>query len=111
MENDDEYSLARSVALLKPNINYIKSKFLLSIFKSDLIQMQIKAANNSSAQAGLYTGKIKEFKIPIPPIKLQNKFESHLNILLKQEKSICLDNSYSLFQGLLQKAFSGELVV
>ena len=110
MTNNEQYSLARSVALIKPNKKLINPKFLFSIFKSDYIQQQIKAANNSSAQAGLYTGKIKDLNIFIPPIELQNKFEILVNMALEQIQRINVENSDNLFQTLIHKAFNGELV-
>jgi type I restriction enzyme S subunit len=110
MNSNDEYSLARSVALIKPIKKSLNSKFLYSIFKSDFIQLQIKAANNSSAQAGLYTGKIKDLNIFIPPIELQNEFEIRINILLEQSKCIDVNKSDAIFKSLIQKAFKGELV-
>ena len=110
MTSNEEYSLARSVALIKPNKNLINPKFLFSIFKSDYIQQQIKAANNSSAQAGLYTGKIKDLNIFIPPIEIQNKFEVIINILLELIQRIDINKSDNLFQTLIQKAFNGKLV-
>lgn len=110
MNSNDEFSLARSVALIKPTKNLINSKFLFSIFKSDFIQLQIKAANNSSAQAGLYTGKIKDLNIFIPPIELQNEFEIRINILLQQSQCIDLSKSDALFKSLIQKAFKADLV-
>lgn len=110
MNSNDEFSLARSVALIKPKKNLINSKFLFAIFKSDFIQLQIKAANNSSAQAGLYTGKIKDLNIFIPPIELQNEFEIRINVLLEQSQCIDINKSDALFKSLIQKAFNGQLV-
>lgn len=110
MKSNEEYSLARSVALIKPDKKLINPKFLFSIFKSDYIQQQIKAANNSSAQAGLYTGKIKDLNIFIPPIEIQNQFEKRIINVLQQIESIDLDNTENLFQTLLQIAFKGELI-
>jgi type I restriction enzyme S subunit len=110
MNSNDEFSLARSVALIKPKKNLINSKFLFSIFKSDFIQLQIKAANNSSAQAGLYTGKIKDLNIFMPPIELQNEFEIRINVLLEQSQCIDISKSLALFKSLIQKAFKGELI-
>lgn len=110
MNSNDEFSLARSVALIKPKKNLINSKFLFSIFKSDFIQLQIKAANNSSAQAGLYTGKIKDLNIFMPPIELQNEFEIRINVLFEQSQCIDISKSLALFKSLIQKAFKGELI-
>lgn len=108
----EDFSLARSVALIKPNRDLINPDFLYSIFKEDLVQKQIKMSGNASAQQGLYTGKINEIKIPVPPIKIQNKFASMAqNIQLQKEQvKQQMQQSEALFQSLLQRAFNGELV-
>ena len=111
MNSDEKYSLARSVALIKPNRNQVSSLFLFALFKTDFMQRQIKAANNSSAQAGLYTGRIKELKIYLPPIELQNAFAKRIEKLLNQVKIVDVKKTENLFNSLIQKAFKGELVV
>lgn len=110
MSTNEEYSLARSVALIKPNKELINPAFLYSYFKSDFMQLQIKAANNSSAQAGLYTGKINDLKIYLPNIEIQRTYEKRINFILDMVKKINVDFSENLFNSLIQKAFKGELV-
>ena len=67
----EEFSMARSVALIKPNKQLINSSFLLYLIKSDYIQLQIKNCVHAAAQAGLYTNMIKDLKFRLPPIELQ----------------------------------------
>jgi type I restriction enzyme S subunit len=110
MPTMEEFSLARSVALIKPNKKYLNPKFLYFLFKTEYIQRQIKASNNSSAQAGLYTGKIKELEIILPPRSLQEKFEIIVNSLIKQKLVINPNISDMLNNTLIQKAFKGELI-
>lgn len=102
------FSLARSVALIKPDFLCLNPYFLYLSFKNRSIQNQIKLAGNSSAQAGLYTGKIKEITIFLPPIDLQNQFAEQIkNIELQKEKvKEQIKASENLFQALLQKMFS-----
>ena len=55
---------------------------------------------------------IKEFKIPTPPINIQNQFAEKV-ALIEQQKALAkqeLQESEDLFNCLLQKAFKGELV-
>lgn len=103
----EEFSLARSVALIKPNFEKLNSQFLNSYLSLDYIQSRIKKSSNTSAQAGLYTGAIKKFKIILPPLSLQTQFaekikniEAQKNLLKKQAKQ-----SEHLFQALLQESF------
>ena len=106
----EQFSLARSVALLKPN-KKINSLYLYTAISSKYIQEVIKRSGNSSAQAGLYTGKIKEIQITLPPISLQNQFAERVT-QIEEQKAIAqksLEQSERLFNSLLQKAFKGEL--
>lgn len=107
----EEFSLARSVALLKPS-EKINSLYLYTAISSKYIQEVIKRSGNSSAQAGLYTGKIKEIQITLPPKELQNQFADRVAII-EEQKAIAqksLEKSEELFNSLLQKAFNGELI-
>jgi type I restriction enzyme S subunit len=108
----EDFSLARSVALLKPNKEKIESNFLYSILNTKYIQEVIKRSGNSSAQAGLYTGKIKELEIYLPPIKLQTQFAERVQVIEKQkaQAQASLEKAEELFNSLLQRAFRGELV-
>jgi len=106
-----EFSMARSVALIKPDQTKIISEYLLWFFNSELGIRQIKSSSNEAAQAGLYTGKLKEIKIPIPPIKLQTQF-AHIvekTEVLKAHYQTSLQELENLYGSLSQKAFRGEL--
>ena len=70
----EEFSMARSVALVKYDRAVIEGNYLLWLFNHNYMKSQLKNSSNESAQAGLYIGKIKKLKIPVPPIELQNQF-------------------------------------
>jgi type I restriction enzyme, S subunit len=108
----EEFSLARSVALLKPNKEIVESYFLYSVLNTKHIQDVIKRSGNSSAQAGLYTGKIKVMEIYLPPINLQNQFAERVQAIEEQkaQAQASLEKAEELFNSLLQRAFKGELV-
>lgn len=106
----EEFSLARSVALLKPS-EKLTSEYLLALINTKAIQAKFLASGNSSAQAGLYLGKIKETKIPLPSFEKQVEFQKIVNsvrskIITKYHKS---GENSALFNSLSQKAFKGEL--
>jgi type I restriction enzyme S subunit len=107
----EEFSLARSVALLKPKKEIVESSFLYSVLNSKHIQDVIKRSGNSSAQAGLYTGKIKVMEIYLPPLSLQNQFAERVLTIeaQKAQAQASLSKAEELFNSLLQKAFKGEL--
>jgi len=108
----EDFSLARSVALLKPKKEIINSFFLYSVLNSNYLQEVIKRSGNSSAQAGLYTGKIKKLEIFLPPFSLQNQFADRVKAIeiQKAQAQASLVQAEDLFNSLLQKAFKGELV-
>lgn len=112
-ENMEPFSLARSVALIKPNKSIITSEYLLWFFNSELGKRQIKNSTNAAAQGGLYTGKLKNINISIPPIALQNKFATIVKKveILKSEYQASLKELENMYGVLSQKAFKGELKV
>ncbi len=107
----EQFSLVRSVALLKPDNNKINSQFLLWCLKSNFIQSKFLSRRNTSAQAGLYLKEIRKIEIPIPPISIQEEFSNIVNKVnqiktYQRQNRIDLDD---LFNSLMQKAFRGEL--
>jgi type I restriction enzyme, S subunit len=63
-------------------------------------------------QPNLNSGIMKEHKIILPPIKLQNKFSDLIFAMEESKrKNIAIEKcGENLFQTLIQKAFNGELV-
>lgn len=77
---------------------------------------KIQMANSSKTTSGLNTistNNVRNFKVPIPPIELQERFGSTVrkSQLLNKKLQHSLLNSEMLFQSLLQKAFNGELSI
>ncbi|MCZ8021407.1 MAG: restriction endonuclease subunit S [Cyclobacteriaceae bacterium] len=109
----EEFSIARSVALVKPNYKHVNSQYLLGFFNSEYAKRQIKKSSLAAAQAGLYIGKIKEIKIPVPPIELQTQFAQIVEKTeaLKTQYQQSLQELENLYGSLSQKAFRGELSV
>ncbi|MBO5303414.1 MAG: hypothetical protein J6A92_05135, partial [Lachnospiraceae bacterium] len=70
----EEFSMARSVALIKPDRQKVNSIFLISLLKSDAIQSDIFICAHAAAQAGLYTNMIINLDAFLPPLELQNQF-------------------------------------
>lgn len=103
----ESFSLARSVALIKPLVDKILSNYLLYFFRSEYIGREIKSASNSSAQAGLYLGAIKKIKIIVPPLDLQNKFAKIIEKIEEQKTLYTqeLEKLQENFDALLQKSF------
>lgn len=85
-------------------------KFLLSHegFRENLRKV---ATGTSGSMLNISKAKLKQLKTPLPPIKLQNQFAERIQAIeaQKQQAQASLEKSNDLFNGLLQRAFKGEL--
>jgi len=106
-----QFGLVRSVALIKPNHERVRSVYLEHYLRSDWSQAQIQRAANKSAQANIFIGPIKNLRVVQPPIEHQEIFDevaADVAVLsLKLESAA--RTSESLFGSLSQRAFRGEL--
>jgi len=91
---------------IDPSLNKF---FLLRLINS--ITNHFRAIAPDGTQPNLNTSIIKNFKIPVPPLKLQEEFCAILfrqvNVNSKNLES--LDSLEHLFNSLLQRAFTGNL--
>ena len=106
-KNFGEFSMARSVALLKPSKEKVTSQFLINLLKSDSIQRDIENCSHAAAQAGLYTNMIGSLDAIVPPIDLQNQFDIIVAQVDKIKSAVqkALDEAQTLFDSLMQKYF------
>jgi type I restriction enzyme S subunit len=103
----EEFSMARSVALIKPARQKVNSTFLISLLKSDAIQNDISNCAHTAAQAGLYTNMIINLDAFLPPIELQNQFAAFVEQTDKSKFEIqkSLEKLETLKKSLMQKYF------
>lgn len=103
----DEFSIARSVALIKPDKRKIKSNYLLYSILSNNVQCQIANCSHAAAQAGLYTNMIKNLKIILPPIDIQNQFADFVAQVDKSKLAVqqSLNELETLKKSLMQQYF------
>lgn len=71
-----EFSMARSVALIKPNKERVTSNFLINLLRSEAIQNDIDYCSHAAAQAGLYTNMINSLEAFVPPMDFQIEFDT-----------------------------------
>jgi type I restriction enzyme, S subunit len=69
----------RSVAVIRPDTQVLDSRFLFHAFQSSNFQRQLARSTNQSSQAGVYLGKIKELRIPLPPLEEQRRIAAILD--------------------------------
>ena len=102
-----EFSMARSVALLKPNKEKVTSQFLINLLRSEAIQNDINQCSPAAAKAGLYTNMIINLDAFVPPIQLQKRFDAFVSQVDKSKVAVqkSLEQTQLLFDSLMQEYF------
>lgn len=106
---DTPFAFQRHIAFIKPKHELINYSYLFGFLKSMAAKLQIEKVVNGVAQKTLNLADLKKLKIWTPPMDIQLKYSEMLNTLEVGYNSLNTNNSSSLFESLLQKAFKGEL--
>lgn len=69
----------RSVAVLRPRLDRLHSRFLFHLLNTAAIKRQLDTRTNQSAQAGVYLGKLGTVEIPLPPLAVQKRIAAVLD--------------------------------
>jgi type I restriction enzyme S subunit len=69
----------RSVAVIRPRRDALWPRFLYHVSQSWDFQAQLSRSSNQSSQAGVYLGKLKELRIPLPPLPEQRRIAEILD--------------------------------
>ena len=98
--------------LFRPNHNLCNSEFLWALVRSDGVYQQALRKTSGSTVGHVNVNDIKKFTCFCPPLSLQDEFSIIVKSIeaLKgnqQQSSLEINN---LFDALMQKAFTGELV-
>jgi type I restriction enzyme S subunit len=107
------FTLQRSVAVLKPNNHIINSYFLKFILQNSL--SLLISESRGAAQKGIYLNQLKMIKISIPLISKQHQIVKMLDLLFEETKKLeslylqKLNDLEELKKSVLLKAFNGEL--
>lgn len=102
----------KHLAAISLNPKVANPEFIAFSLHSDLnILSQINQKGKGAIMTGLNLTIIKELKLKLPPIDLQNQFAERFQLIeaQKQQAQESLAKSEDLFQGLLQRAFKGEI--
>lgn len=90
----------------------VEKLFLWMLFNEDRFRKNLQqlASGSASSMPNISKAKLKALPIPLPPLKVQQRFA--VAALLLRDRRACIETSLqeseSLFGGLLQIAFSGR---
>jgi len=110
--DDIRFQMVRSVALIRPDNQKLDSTYLEYTFDTNYLKTQIAQSVNQSSQANLFQNKIRELRILIPPMHLQEVFAdtAERKERIAENQKINSIKAQELYNSLLSKAFTGELV-
>ena len=109
-ENFPRAFINQHLAILRINENF-NPYFISAYIASNGGQTFFKKLDKGGVKAGLNFSDLKSYMVFLVPLEIQNKFSQTIKQIesqkLQAEQSI--QKAEELFQGLLQKAFKGEL--
>lgn len=112
-ERYNGYNITRGLAIIPLNQNVVKSSYLICTIQSRGFQFLIQGNVKGTTFAQLNLDKLKGIKIPIPEIKLQEKFQSRYDLVseLRSNMEKSLEIMQQLFQVILQNAFKPNVQI
>ena len=110
IEKTPRTTFQKSVAIIKPNKQLVNLKYLATIL--DLNKQELMKQSSGSSQKNLLLRDINEFKIPFPPLALQQQFARVVESVerIREQQVASGRQIEGLCEGLMQRAFKGELV-
>lgn len=108
VDDDREFSLYVSVALIKPKLEIVNPIYLKAVLNSSFVKYQADKSVKGAGVPDLHLIEIKNFDIPLPNIDEQNEFASIVrNVDEVRQKMIDQLNRLELqFHSLMQRSFS-----
>lgn len=104
-------NISRGIAVIAPN-SMCKVEFLLFLFKHDKIQQKIVNESKGIALQGFNLVDLRKMQIPLPPLALQQQFARIVQDVerIREHQVASGRQIEGLCEGLMQRAFAGELV-
>ncbi|MBT5303676.1 MAG: restriction endonuclease subunit S [Candidatus Scalindua sp.] len=111
VDTREEFSLYVSVALIKPDKESINPYFLKEALANPALKYQADRSIKGIGVPDLHLIEIKNFLMPLPPMKIQNQFVKRAEKIMQKSKKLnnALMYSQDIFASLTQSAFRGEL--
>lgn len=113
VDTDKEFSIYESIIVLQPKKAVITSEFLLSLMRSESLQIRLFGDKVGSTVGHINLIDFRKLKISLPPINEQHKIASILSnidatVQKHQEHKSQLE---TLKKGLMQKLLTGQIRV
>jgi type I restriction enzyme, S subunit len=102
--NKKEIVLLSSIAIIRTNKDFLNAYYLMQVLLSDIFYKQIEGLKSGSALKRIVLKAIKEIKVPLPPLKEQQKIASILSTVDEKLESIDkrIEETEKLKKGLMQ---------
>ena len=107
---DEPVVFQRSVAVLKPNVSLVYSRFLMY----GIIALNIEKLGRGAAQKGVYLKQLSNISIPLPPLSVQKEIVARLDKLSENVKRLeanykqIIADCDELKKSILKKTFEGD---
>jgi len=110
VQKQQDFNIMGNIILVRPNKKELDYEFLAMYL--DLFNEMLVGSSRGVAQKGLYLSTIRNLKIPLPPLPLQQKFAKIVGQVEKMKENVkkTKTGSEELFNSLMSKAFRGELI-
>ena len=106
---NEKFTIDSHVMLLRLKKEKVLPIYFVNIFMGEQYQKELllKCVNGSTNQIELSKEKFSKFKIPVPPIELQNKFAERIEKIekLKFEIEKSIEMAQNLYNSLISKYF------
>lgn len=97
---------------VRPNPQFLDSSFLLTFINGSEGRAYFRGTGNTtSGLVTISTSKVKDCRIPVPPLPLQREFAKRMEEIraMEAEQAASRQRLDDLFQSMLHRAFNGEL--
>ena len=107
VDTDRAFCLYVSVALLKPKSEIVNSQFLTTSMAQPYIKNQADKRIKGIGVPDLHLNQIREFEVLVPPLELQNQFNSFVQQIDKSKFAVqkSLEKTETLYKSLMQEYF------
>lgn len=104
-------NINQAIVLIRANSQFLNNRYLWALLTFPSFNTQITEIAVSVRQANINLSEIRNLKIPLPSIELQNKFQSIVDKIerMRNAQNQSTQEISQLFRSLMQKAFKGEL--